>query len=126
MCEELSVHQRVLELAAAMTLPTEQEKPMLEALCTAAEAMAAQRLKEGLTPADCGCTYLCAAAMLAAAGLLPCRESGGVEQFTAGDVTIRTGGGDGCAEGAALRRQAACLMAGYWEDDGFAFVGVKG
>ena len=49
-----------------------------------------------------------------------------MEQFTAGDVTIRTGGSDGCGDGASLRRQAALLMADYWKDDGFAFVGVKG
>lgn len=126
MSEKRSAHERILELAEAMTGPSEEERPLLEALCTAAETAAAERLKEGLTPADCGCTYLCAAAMLAAAGLLPCRESGGTEQFTAGDVTVRSGGSDGCEAGASLRRHAAILMADYWEDDGFAFVGVKG
>lgn len=126
MREDMSAHERIMELAEAMTSPEESERPLLEALCTAAEAAAAERLKEGLTPEDCGVTYLCAAAMLAAAGLMPCRENGGVEQFTAGEVSIRTGGSDGCEEGASLRRQAAFLMADYWRDDGFAFVGVRG
>ena len=124
MGEHLTAYERILELAEAMTGPAEQERPLLEALCTAAEAEAAGRLREGLTPEDCGCAYLCAAAMLAAAGLLPCRDAGGAEQFTAGDVTIRTGGG--CEAGADLRRQAAALMTGLWRDDGFAFAGVRG
>ena len=63
----------------------------------------------------------------AAAGLLPARSGGGVEQFTAGEVSIRTGGGgDLCQLAAAFRRQAADLMAPFWGDDGFAFLGVRG
>ncbi|MCI9677928.1 MAG: hypothetical protein HFF77_02990 [Oscillospiraceae bacterium] len=125
MDESRSLHQRVLELAEAMAQPEERERPLLEALCTAAEADAAGRLRDDLTPESCGFAYLCAAAMLAVSGLLPCREDGGTEQFTAGDVSIRTASG-GCGAGAALRRQAAGLMAEYWRDDGFAFVGVRG
>ena len=126
MGDGMTAHERIMELAEAIASPEESERPLLDALCTAAETAAAGRLKDGLTPKDCGFKFLCAAAMLAAAGLLPCRENGGVEQFTAGDVTIRTGGSDGCGDGASLRRQAALLMADYWKDDGFAFVGVKG
>ena len=106
MDESRSLHQRVLELAEAMAQPEERERPLLEALCTAAEADAAGRLRDDLTPESCGFAYLCAAAMLAVSGLLPCREDGGTEQFTAGDVSIRTASG-GCGAGAALRRQAA-------------------
>ena len=120
------IHEKVFRLASVIAQAGEEEIPLLEALCTAAEAQTAQRLREGCTAGDCGDAFCCAAAMLAAAGLLPCRENGGVEQFTAGDVTIRTGGSDGCGDGASLRRQAALLMADYWKDDGFAFVGVKG
>ena len=124
--KDIALHERIVELAEMMVAPEEGERPLLEALCTAAETAAAGRLKEGLTPESCGPAYLCAAAMLAAAGMTACRDDGGVEQFTAGEVTIRTGGGGGCEAGAALRRQAAGLMAEYWRDDGFAFVGVKG
>ena len=125
MGDGMTAHERSMELAEAIASPEESERPLLDALCTAAETAAAGRLKDGLTPKDCGFTFLCAAAMLAAAGLLPCREDGGTEQFTAGDVSIRTASG-GCGAGAALRRQAARLMAEYWRDDGFAFVGVRG
>lgn len=119
------MHERIVELARAAASPSEAEDALLEALCTAAEAQLTARLRKGVTAADCGDAFPCAAALLAAAGLLPCRGADGVEQFTAGDVSIRTGG-SGCEAGAALRAQAAALMAPYWEDGGFAFMGVRG
>ena len=65
--------------------------------------------------------------MLAAAGMLTGRGGGDVEQRQAGDVSLRLGPGGGACEAAAvLRRQCALLMAPYWEDDGFAFAGVRG
>ena len=114
-------------LAAAVTLPTEAERPLLAALCTAAIDEVTRRLRPGLTAADCGDAFLCAAAMLAAAGLMSCRSSGDVEQFSAGDVSLRIGGnGDSCKAAASMRRHAAEMMESYWEDDSFAFAGVKG
>ena len=100
---------------------------VLEALCTAAEAEMTQRLQEGVTPEDCGDAFSCAAALLAAAGLLPCRSGGEAEQFTVGDVSVKTGsGGQVCEAAAAMRRQAASIMAPYWGDSEFAFQGVRG
>ena len=65
--------------------------------------------------------------MLAAAGLIACRGGGTVEQFSAGDVSLRTGGsGDSCKAAASMRQCAAEVMRPYWVDDGFAFAGVKG
>ena len=114
-------------LAAAITLPTEAEKPLLAALCTAAVGSVTQRLRPGLSAEDCGDAFLCAAAMVAAAGLISCRSSGDVEQFSAGDVSLKTGSNDnGCKAAASMRRHAAELMEPYWVDDGFAFAGVKG
>lgn len=121
------MHETVMKLARAITRPSEAEAPMLEALCAAAEAEVAGRLREGWTPEACMEPYCCAAALLAAAGLLPCREDGDVEQFTAGEVSLRTAGGSGvCGLAATLRRQAAGIMAPYWDDDSFAFMGVRG
>lgn len=117
---------QVYHLAAAVTLPTEGERPLLEALCASAQEELIRRLRPGLTPEDCGDTFLCAAAMLAAAGLMPCREGDAVEQFSAGDVSLRTGNEGACAAAASLRRHAAEMMAPYWADDDFAFAGVKG
>lgn len=119
--------EHILHLAEAIVQPSDAEKPLLTALCAAAEAELTRRLREGLSPEDCGDVFPCAAALLAAAGLLPCRSGGDVEQFSAGDVSLRTGGGGQvCEAAAAMRRQAASMMAGYWCDDAFAFQGVPG
>ena len=119
--------EQILCLASAITQPSEAEKSLLEALCTAAEAELKQRLREGVGPEECQETFACAAALLAAAGLLPCRSSGDVEQFTAGDVSVKTGSSNQvCEASAAMRRQAASMMAAYCGDDAFAFRGVQG
>ena len=50
-----------------------------------------------------------------------------MEQFTAGDVSMRLGQSSGaCESAAALRRQAERMMAPFWADDQFAFTGVRG
>lgn len=119
--------EQILQLAAAIVQPSEAEKPLLEALCTAAEAEIRRRMPEGTAPEDCGDAFFCAAALLAAAGLLPCRSRGNVEQYTVGDVSVRTGSnGQVCETAAAMRRQAASMMAPYWGDSEFAFQGVRG
>ena len=120
------MHEEILRLAAAIVQPSETEMPLLEALCTAAAEETERRLREEQRPEMCTDAFLCAAALLAAAGLLPGRECAAVEQFTAGEVSLRQGGGDLCQAAAALRRQAAAMMAPYWKDDSFAFLGVRG
>lgn len=119
-------HERILQIASSIAQAGEEEHPLLEALCTAAEENLAGRLREGLRVEQCADAFCCAAAMLAAAGMLTCRDGGDVEQFSAGDVSMRTGGGGACEAAASLRRQAAYLMAPYWDDGGFAFLGVQG
>ena len=119
--------EQILYLASAIAQPSETEKPLLEALCTAAEAELGQRLREDVRPEDCQEAFACAAALLAASGLLPCRSSGDVEQFTVGDVSVKTGGGSQvCGAAAAMRRQAASMMEAYCGDGAFAFRSVRG
>ena len=119
--------EQISLLAAAIALPTEAERPLLEALCSAAVDEVTRRLRPGLTAEDCGDAFLCAAVMTAAAGLMSCRSSGDVEQFSVGDVSLRTGGGSDSGKAAsAMRRHAAGMMEPYWADDSFAFTGVKG
>lgn len=121
------MQEHIFALASAVVQPSEEEKPLLTALCSAAAAELAGRLRDGVTPEDCGDAFPCAAALLAAAGLLPCRCGGEVEQFSAGDVSVRTGGGNRLLEAAGtLRRQAGTLLEPYAGDGGFAFLGVRG
>lgn len=84
---------------------------LLRPLCQAAEREMAGRLREGLSPEACGPAFPVAAAWLVLAGL----EAGtdGVTSFSAGDLTVHTGG-DG---GGAMRRQAERLMAPIWRTD---------
>ena len=118
--------EQIPVLAATIALPSDDERPLLEALCTAAMAEASRKLRPGLTAEDCGDAFLCAAAMTAAAGLLSCRSSGNVEQFSAGDVSLRSSSDDNCKAAAFIQKRAAELMAPYWVDDQFAFSGVRG
>ena len=98
------------------------DETALAALCDAAQAELAGRLREGVSPADCGGAFPLAAAWLALANLYT--GEAGVEQFSAGDLTIRQG--DGAARGAALRLQAEQVMKPWLRDDSFLFLGVKG
>ena len=119
--------EQVSLLAAAIAAPSVAEQPLLAALCTAAVEEISGKLRPGLSAEDCGDAFLCAAAMTAAAGLISCRGGGDVEQFSAGDVSLRTGsGGSGSQAAAVMRRQAAGMMEPYWTDDRFAFAGVRG
>ena len=115
--------EQIPVLAAAMALPTDAEQPLLAALCAAAVDEITRKLRPGLAAEDCGDAFLCAAAMTAAAGLISCRNT--VEQFSAGDVSLRTGG-DGGQTAESMRKRAAEMMSPYWADDRFAFAGVKG
>ena len=60
------MHEKIVALAAAIARPTAEETPLLEALCTAAEAEAVGRLREGIAAEDCGEALPCAGALLAA------------------------------------------------------------
>ena len=118
--------EQIMSLAGTIVRPTEEETPLLTALCTAAMAELEGRLGDGLSPEDCGGAFPCAAALIAAAGMLPCRGGGDVEQFSVGDVSLRMDGGGTEAAVRALRRQAESMMAAYCGDGDFAFLGVRG
>jgi len=110
-----------------MTHPSEEEQPLLETLCHAAEAAWSARLKNGVSPEDCGEAFLCAAAFTAAADFAVSRNSEGVESFTAGELSIRrSGSAEDRVQADALRKTAERLMAPYAEPESFAFKGVRG
>ena len=89
------------------------------------QAFAATLARYGLTPAQCMAFGDSDndIGLLTAAGIGVAMEAGtdGVTSFSAGDLTVHTGG-DGAG---AMRRQAERLMAPYLAD-GFAFRGVLG
>lgn len=120
--------EEILALAATLSHPAEEQRELLRLLCIAAERELAAKLKEGCTAEDCGESFLCAAALLAAADFRGMAAAGGdALSFTAGSVSVSTGGsGEQEKTGALLRRQAKRLLAGWLKDDSFAFRGVKG
>lgn len=118
------MHERIFEIAAYALAVTQEERPILDALCTAAEAELTARLREGIAPEDCDSVYSFSAALLAASELLLLRSADSVEQFTAGEVSVRRGHDSTAA--AALRRRAEELMSTYCSDGHFAFLGVPG
>ena len=117
--------ERILELAREMC-GAEEGDPLLEALCHAAETAWTARLKHGVTPADCGEVFLCAAAFTAAADHLAGQCGGDVESFTAGEISIKKRSGSGWNDSEAMRKIAERLMAPYVAEERFAFKGVRG
>ena len=118
--------EEIYAIAAAVASPGQEETELLELLCAAAEQELTAALRPGVAAADCREAFLCAAGYLAAAGLVGSR-GGRAEQFTAGEVSIRTGGTED--RGTQLRALARQLMAPYSESggaDAFAFRGGPG
>ena len=88
------------------------QEEALEALCRAAQAELAGRLRPEVRPEDCEDAFILACAWLALAGL------------AAGETAIQEG--DGAARAAALRLQAETVLGPWLADRGFAFQGVPG
>lgn len=104
------MEERILELAALAAGCGEADRALLAPLCAAAWTAWLGRLREDVTPEDCGEALVCAAAFTAAANLTA--GSGGVASFSAGDLSVRLreGGGRGDAR---LRQAAEGLMEPY-------------
>ena len=114
-------------LAQALLLAGEldtRQTELLGALCTAATASLAARLREGLSPQDCKADFIAAASLFALAALNSVKDDTQLEQISAGDLTIRRSGGSGSdAASNCLRNQAELMIAPYLKDS-FAFLGV--
>lgn len=93
---------------------------MLDVVCQAAVTSLQARLRDDLTVDDCQSDFVTAAAMIAVAALTDMGFSCHVEQFSAGDVTVRPGP-NGTVN--FLRQQAQMLMQPYLKSS-FVFVGV--
>ena len=112
--------------AQALGQVSESQQGALEALCASAETELTGRLRDGVTPEDCGPAFVLGCAWLALAGLAGGQYGGG-GSFTAGSVTIReAGSGENRERAAALRLQAETVLGPYLKDRGFMFQGVEG
>lgn len=112
--------------AQAMLLTGEletKEQELLRLLCGAAVSSLELRLKEGLNPEDCGQDFVAAASLYAVAALGDVREETVLEEFKAGDLTVRSRGKETDAASRALYRQAELLAKPYLADS-FSFMGV--
>lgn len=96
---------------------TEQQKHMLDMLCTATAASLEARLRDGLTAEDCKADFIAAASLLSLAAL---GDVDSPDQITVGDFTLRNRS-DAAAN--CLRNQAELMIAPYLKDR-FLFRGI--
>ena len=99
-----------------------EQKDILHALCMASTTALTARLRDGLTPDDCKADFIAAASLFALASLNGVKNAGSLEQFSAGDLTVRPSGNADAASN-CLRNQAELMIAPYLKDR-FSFMGV--
>lgn len=117
----MSLTEQVIAQVSYMNETLAQEnETLLQVVCQAQVSSLEARLRDDLTTEDCQADFVTAAGMYALAAMADMGATGGIEQFTAGDVTVRRGA-DGTAD--YLRRQAEMLMRPYLKPP-FVFVGV--
>ena len=113
--------EQIIALAIAMGA-SESQREVLEPLCAAAEQALTAQLRPGVTPEICADAFTVCAAWMALDGLYAA-GGGEVTSFTAGDVSIQTGGS---GDSGGLTAQIQRLMAPYLRDGSFYFQGVTG
>ena len=114
------VYAQALLLAGALE---ERQSQLLQVLCNAATASLEVRLRDGITAEDCKEDFVAAASLYALASLGSVEESALVEEFQAGDLTVRQSRQNRDAASNCLRRQADQLILPYLKDR-FSFLGV--
>ena len=98
----------------------DDNSPLLSTVCQATVSSLAARLRDNLEPEDCLADFVTAAGMYALAAMADIGDFSGMEQLTAGDLTVRRGDH---TPSQYLRNQADLLMAPYLKS-GFSFLGV--
>ena len=101
----------------------ERQRDLLSLLCIAATSSLTSRLREGLTPEDCRADFVAAASLYALAAMNEADENMAIEEFKAGDLTVRQSGGSRDAASRCLYRQAELMIMPYLKDR-FSFTGV--
>lgn len=120
----MTLREQVFAQAAVLAGELDgKQTALLHTLCAASAASLAARLKEGLTPEDCQADFIAAASLLALASLNAVEETGQIQEFKAGDLTVKQGSTAGNTPAQCLRQQAQLLIAPYLRDR-FSFAGV--
>ena len=119
MLTELVFAQAVL-LAGQLN---EQQNQLLQVLCNGATSSLEARLRDGITPEDCKADFVAAASLYALASLGSVEETVNVEEFKAGDLTVRQSKSGRDAASNCLQRQADMMILPYLKDR-FSFLGV--
>ena len=99
----------------------ERQTRLLQVLCRGACSNLAARLREGITPEDCRADFVAAASLYALAALNEAGQEDTLEEFRAGDLTIRRNTADTPSK--CLHRQAELIIMPFLQD-AFAFRGV--
>ncbi len=101
----------------------ERQEKLLEVLCKVAASALASRLREGLQPEDCKADFVAAASLHALASLGTAMEEAEIQEFKAGDLTVKHSSTARDAASRCLQKQAEMLMEPYLRDR-FVFSGV--
>ena len=101
----------------------ERQSQLLQVLCSAAASSLESRLRDGITAEDCKADFIAAASLYALASLGDAAETVQVEEFRAGDLTVRQSSDRRDAASNCLQRQADMMMLPYLKDR-FSFLGV--
>ena len=114
------VYAQALLLAGELD---ERQSQLLQLLCTAATSSLESRLRDGITPEDCKADFIAAASLYALASLGDVEETISVEEFKAGDLTVRQSSHGRDAASNCLKRQADMMILPFLKDR-FSFLGV--
>lgn len=117
--------QEILALCRAMGAAEDREELLLP-LARAVRSQLAGRLREGVTPEDCGPAFSLAAAMTVLEKMEEMTGESELSSFSAGELTIKKESRNTGKTGLTLSRQAERLLAPWLGDTGFVFQEVPG
>ena len=120
----MMLKEQVFAQAAILAGEMDQRQTeLLRILCAVTVSTLEARLREGLTAADCKAEFIAAASLFALASLNSAGENETVQEFRAGDLTVKQGSTGKDAASRCLQKQGELIIAPYLKDR-FVFAGV--
>lgn len=98
-------------------------RELLRLLCSAAVNTLSTQLREDVTPEQCREDFVAAASLYALGQWYQGRAGGEIQEFQAGDLTVKRGQSNSQLSPESLTRQALGLLRPYLRDS-FCFQGV--